>query len=84
MRTRSCAAALALLLGFIALSSAQPPAAQPDKDKLAVTPSCRPTGRSSSTSPTGTTRLRRTNSRTVAPASRCLLDCADRASKERK
>ena len=34
MRTRTCAVALALLLGCITLTAAQPPASQPDKDKL--------------------------------------------------
>src|SRR5262249_50861828 len=34
MRTWTCAVALALLLGFITLTSARPPAAQPDKHKL--------------------------------------------------
>jgi hypothetical protein len=34
MRLWSCAVMLALLLGFIALTAAQPPASQPDKDKL--------------------------------------------------
>ena len=34
MRTWTRAVVLALLLGFIALAAAQPPASQPDKDKL--------------------------------------------------
>lgn len=34
MRTWNCAVPLALLLGFLTLTAAQPPAAQPDRDKL--------------------------------------------------